>query len=140
MQYQKFNDHFIIRIDKGEEIVETLTKFCKQHSVKLGKITGVGATNKIKIGLFETAPKKYHASELTGDFEICSLTGNISTMDKEPYLHLHCTIADKNHNSFGGHLTSAYVSATFEVILEKIDGEIDRKFSEEIGLNLIYFR
>jgi uncharacterized protein len=48
-------------------------------------------------------------------------------------------IADKENKSMGGHLNSAIVSATFEGVIEIIDGEIDRKFSDEIGLNLIDF-
>ncbi len=50
-------------------------------------------------------------------------------MNGETYLHLHINIADTKQNTFGGHLTSAVVSATLEVIIDVIDGEVDRKFS-----------
>ena len=33
-------------------------------------------------------------------------------------------------------MNSAVVSATFEAIIDVMDGEIDREFSDEIGLNL----
>jgi len=36
-------------------------------------------------------------------------------------------------------LNSAVVSSTCEIIVEKIDGSVDRELSEEIGLNLIKF-
>jgi len=137
MQFKKFNNKYIIRIDKGEEIVETLKKFCKDNKITLGSVSGIGAANKIVIGLFETGTKKYHSQEFNGDFEIVPLAGNISTMKGETYLHLHANIADIKHNSFGGHLTSALVSATFETIIDSIDGEVDRKFSDGIGLNLL---
>ena len=139
MQFKKFNNKYIVRIDKGEEIVETIKKICKDNKIKLGSISGIGAANKIVLGLFETATKKYHSQEFNGDFEIVPLAGNISTMNGETYLHLHANIADLKHNSFGGHLTSAIVSATFETIIDTIDGEVDRKFSNEIGLNLLEF-
>ena len=137
MQFKKFNNKYIVRIDKGEEIVETLKKFCKDNKIKLGSVSGIGAANKIVLGLFETATKKYHSQEFNGDFEIVPLAGNISTMKGETYLHLHANIANLKHNSFGGHLTSALVSATFEAIIDAIDGEVDRKFNDEIGLNLL---
>ncbi len=137
MQYKKIATKYIVRIDKGEEIVETLKNICKENQIKLGSVSGIGAANKIIIGLFETGTKKYHSKEFSGDFEIVPLVGNISTMNGEIYLHLHANIADTKHNSFGGHLTSALVSATFEVIIDSIEGEVDRKFSDEVGLNLL---
>ena len=139
MEYRKFGDKYVIRMDKGEEIVNTLMNFCKEQGIKLGKVSAIGAVNKATIGLFKTSEKKYYSSELTGDFEITGLNGNISTMIGETYLHLHIGIADEKHNVYGGHLNSAVVSATCEMIVDVIDGEIDREFSEEIGLNLIKF-
>ena len=40
---------------------------------------------------------------------------------------------------FGGHLNRAIVSATYEMIINVIDGKVDRYFDEEIGLNLFEF-
>ena len=40
---------------------------------------------------------------------------------------------------FGGHLTRAVVSATCEMIVEVSDGIIERKFNDEVGLNLFEF-
>ncbi len=139
MEYRKFGNKFVLRLDKGEEIVQTLKQFCVENDIKLGTISGLGASNKLTIGLFETETKKYHSKELTGDYEICPLYGNISTMNGEVYLHIHVNVCDSENRSFGGHLNSAIVSATFEAVIEIIDGKLDRKFSDEIGLNLLKF-
>lgn len=40
---------------------------------------------------------------------------------------------------FGGHLNRAIVSATCEMVINIIDGKVDRAFEEEIGLNLMKF-
>lgn len=40
---------------------------------------------------------------------------------------------------FGGHLNRAIVRATCEMIINVIDGKVDRYFDEEIGLNLFEF-
>ena len=39
----------------------------------------------------------------------------------------------------GGHLNRAIISATAEIQIQVIDGEIGREFSQEIGLNLFKF-
>ena len=46
---------------------------------------------------------------------------------------------NENGEVFGGHLNKAIISATCEMVINIIDGKIDRKFNEEIGLNLLEF-
>jgi len=139
MKAKKFNNKYLIRIDKGEEIVETLKEFCEKEDIKLGTIVGIGATDRVKVGLFDVEKKEYHASELKDNFEITSLCGNISTMNKDVYLHLHINLCNNEHRCFGGHLNYAYVSATFEGVIEVIEGEVDRCLNDDIGLNLLDF-
>lgn len=139
MEYKKFGNKYVVRMDKGEEIVETLKNFCENEKITLGWVKGIGAVNKAKIGLFETSIKTYHSIELDGDYEITSLLGNISTMNGETYLHLHINLSDKEYKTYGGHLNSAVISATGELILETIEGTVDREFNKEIGLNLYKF-
>ncbi len=139
MEYKKFGNKYVLRMDKGEEVVETLKKFCEKENIKLGWLKGLGAVNKATIGLFETKIKEYHSVNLEGDFEITSLLGNISRMDGEVYLHLHVNLADEKYNTQGGHLSKAVISATGEFIIEEIDGEVGREFNDEVGLNLYKF-
>jgi len=137
MKTKKIGNKIIVRIDKGEEIVESLLNICKEYNVTLGSIMGLGATNKVTIGLFDVDTKKYHSEKFTGNYEIAPLTGNITMMNKEPYLHLHINVCDASHHSFGGHLNKAVVSATFEAIIDLIDGQVTRVFDDETGLNLL---
>ncbi|MGI6486518.1 MAG: DNA-binding protein [Thermoanaerobacterales bacterium] len=139
MEYKKFGNKYVMRIDKGEEIVDTLKKFCQDEKIKLGFVNGIGAVNKVRVGLFDTKSKQYNSAQLEGDYEITSLLGNISTKDGEVYLHLHINLSDANYNTRGGHLNSAVISGTGEIIIETIEGSVERQFSEEIGLNLYKF-
>jgi predicted DNA-binding protein with PD1-like motif len=137
MRYKRFENKVFVRIDKDEEIVETLRQICKILEIKLGTITGIGATDNVKIGLFNPNSKEYHSTELFDDHEIAPLYGNITSMDDKPYLHLHVNLCNKEHNSFGGHLESAIVSATSEVTIDIIKGKINRINDKNIGLNLM---
>jgi predicted DNA-binding protein with PD1-like motif len=139
MEARASGKHWVIRIDKGEEIVATLEQFCREKDIRLGTVSGIGATDHVTIGLFKTRTKEYVRKEVVGDHEITGLTGNISRMKGEVYLHLHINLSDASYHTFGGHLNSAVVSATCEVVVRALDGEVDREFSEEIGLNLFRF-
>jgi len=139
MKHVRFGNTYVLRLDKGEEVVGCLRKFVQENGIALGQVTGIGAANKIQLGLFDPDNKKYHSKEFIGNYEITQLSGNITRMDGKPYLHLHISIADEKHDTFGGHLNSAVVSATFEAIIEKIDGMVEREMNPQIGLNLLKF-
>lgn len=139
MEYRRFGNTFVIRIDKGEEIVKSLTTICEKEQIGLGWVKGIGAVNDVTIGLFETATKTYISKHLKGDYEITGLLGNISRMDRKPYLHLHINISGTDYNVLGGHLNSATVSATCEIILHTIEGKVGRQLDENIGINLYNF-
>ena len=136
MHYKKSGSIYILRIDRGEEIVSTLKDFCAGQKITLGTVQGIGAVGNAVIGLFETKTKDYHTTTLSGDHEITSLVGNITTMDGKPYLHLHITLSDATYLAFGGHLTSAVVSGTCELFIQVMDGWLERKFDAGVGLNV----
>ena len=68
-----------------------------------------------------------------------SLTGSVSTMDGKLYNHIHMSAGDKENKVVGGHLNRAVVGATCEMFIFVVDGQVDRKFNQEVGLNLLKF-
>lgn len=139
MEYRKFNNTIVARIDKGEEILDKIKEIANKENIKLANINALGATNDFTVGVFKTAEKKYYSNNFTGDFEIVSLTGTINTMNGEFYSHIHMSAGNDKGEVFGGHLNRAIVSATCEMVINIIDGTVDRVFNDEIGLNLFKF-
>ena len=139
MDYRRFKNTIVCRIDKGEEILEKIKEIALKENIKLANITALGATNDFTVGVFKTEEKKYYSNEFRGDFEIVSLTGTINTMNGEFYTHIHMSAGNDKGEVFGGHLNRAIVSATCEMVINIIDGVVDRDFNDEIGLNLFKF-
>ena len=139
MEYRRFGDTLIVRMDKGEEIVEQLTKLASDEHIALAEVSALGAVGDITVGVFYTGEKEYHSNRFQGDLEIVSLTGTVTAMEGKPYLHLHLSAGDKEGHVYGGHLNRAVISATCEMVVRCLDGAVGRKFSEEIGLNLLDF-
>lgn len=139
MEYNKFNNTYVVRINKGEEVVQKIKELCEKENIRTAEITGLGASNKIEIGIFNVNTKEYKTTTFNGMFEITSIVGNATRKDREVYLHMHINFSDETGAVKGGHLVRCEVSATSEIIINKIDGEVGRKLSNEIGLNLIKF-
>lgn len=139
MDYKRFDKKIVARIDKGEDILEQLEVISKKENIKLASVSALGATNDITVGVFHTAEKKYYAKHFTGDMEIVSLTGTVSTMNGEYYAHLHMSAGDTEGHVVGGHLNRAIISATCEMVIDIIDGQVDREKNEEAGLNTFKF-
>lgn len=139
MEYRKFENKIIVRIDKGEEILEKIKEIALQENIKLASINALGATNDFTVGVYKVDEKKYYSNEFKGNFEIVSLTGTINTMNGEFYTHIHMSAGNDKGEVFGGHLNKAVVSATCEMVIDIIDGKVDRYFDKEIGLNLFKF-
>ncbi len=136
MKYKRFDNTIVVRIDRGEEILQAVAELAERESIRLASISALGAVNEFTVGVFNTAEKKYYANEFSGAFEIVSLTGTINTMDGKFYAHLHMSAGNDKGEVFGGHLNRAVISATCEMIVTVIDGEVDRYHDDDVGLNL----
>ncbi len=139
MEYRKFNNTIVARIDRGEEIMEKIKEISLRENIKLANINALGAVDQITVGLYKVAEKQYFSNDFKQEMEIVSLTGSVNTMNGEYYSHLHIACADQSGNVVGGHLNKAVVSATCELFIHVIDGEIDRFKDEVTGLNLFKF-
>ena len=139
MEYRRFENTIVMRIDKDEEILDKIREIALKENIKLASVSALGATNNFTVGVFNVDEKKYYSNSFSGNFEIVSLTGTINTMDGEFYSHIHMSAGDSNGKVFGGHLNRAIVSATCEMVINVINGNVDRYFDEDIGLNLFKF-
>ena len=139
MEYRRFKDTYVVRIDRGEEIVEKVKELALKEGIRLANVNALGAVDDFTVGVYNVDEKQYHANHFEGPFEIVSLTGSINTMNGEFYSHLHMSCGDGTGAVFGGHLNRAVISATCEMFIRVIDGEVDRFHDEETGLNLFRF-
>ena len=139
MEYKKFGNKIIARIDKGEEILEKIKEIALKENIKLANVNALGATNDFTVGVYKVNEKKYYSNSFKGAYEIVSLTGSINTMNEKFYTHIHMSCGDEKGNVVGGHLNNAIVSATCEMFIDIIDGKVDMFNDEDTGLNLFKF-
>ena len=58
MEYRKFDDIIIARIDKGEEIIEKVKEIASVERIALAGVQAIGAVNRFTAGVFQTEEKK----------------------------------------------------------------------------------
>ena len=139
MQYKQSGSTYLVRIDLGEDIVESLKKLCENEQILLGRVEAIGATDHAVIGVYDPAKKEYYPEKIDEFMEIASLNGNITTMDGKPYIHLHTMLADQHHGIHGGHVLEMRVGATCEMFVTVLEGEVTRQKDEALGINLWTF-
>ena len=139
MIYKRFGDKLVIRLNRGDELVESIRDIMQKENIKAASITGLGAVGMLSMGIYNEEKKTYDNLEFNEMLEVTNLTGNISQMDGEIYHHLHITVGDHEGMAHAGHLNKAVISMTAEIFVDIIDGYIGRVYDDETGLNLIEF-
>lgn len=125
--------HYLIRINRGEEILAELTKFCQENNIFSGSFYGLGACGEAELGHYSVETKQYSKQVFTGEFEVTNLTGIIT--DKK--IHVHATMADNKFQTHAGHLARMVISGACEIHLFADAEPVSRKHDEETGLELL---
>ena len=59
MEYRRFNDTVVLRLDPGDEVCASVLKVAELEQIRLAEITGIGAARSFSIGVFDPNLKKY---------------------------------------------------------------------------------
>jgi uncharacterized protein len=137
MEHLKTKSGYFLRFEKGEDIVSTLTDFLTEVGVAFASLQGIGALDEAELGFFDSSRKTYLRREFAEDFEIASLSGNVSLVDGGPFPHIHVALSDPEFRVVGGHLFYGRVSVTCEMNLTVFEGEVHRHEDSGTGLKLM---
>ena len=81
MEYRRFQDTLIVRIDRDEEILAQLRAVAEQEGVRLASVEALGAVSDFTVCVYDVTEKKFYSNRFQGAYEIVSLTGTVSTKD-----------------------------------------------------------
>ncbi len=137
MFFKKTGKSYVIRFGRGEKIIASLMSLCEAEKIEAGFFNGLGAAGEVELVHYSLPEKEYSSLKLSGQYEITSLHGNVSTLDGKPYIHSHVTVGDDKFEAKSGHLKEAVVSVTAEIVLMILEGKLTRVMDQEVGLNLL---
>jgi len=135
---QDGKNHVII-LERGEDVIPTLEKYCAENKIVAGVFTGIGAVHNIEIGYYDFEKREYHFRSEAGDFEVASMNGNVAQFEGKPFIHVHAVLSrcDKTLECIGAHIKKASVAVTLEVFLTEMNVGLTRKHDDFIGLKLL---
>jgi len=137
MKYFVLGPTYIIRLDAGDRIIESLRSLCEQDRIGAGVLNGLGTVSEAELGWFDRDAGEYRTVRVQEPCEIVSLHGNVSLLDGKPFVHCHIALGDREFKVRGGHLREAVVSETAEIVLTRYNEEIGRRKDERKGLYLL---
>lgn len=147
MKYIKDGASYIVRIDRGEEVLDKLNEFVKETDLKAATISGIGACSEVELGVYSVKKREYIKNKYEGEFEILSLNGNITRDGDKPYVHLHIMISDgmvlAGSLTFGmgvtvgGHLNKCIISGTCELRIDECENTYQRRVDDKTGIKII---
>jgi predicted DNA-binding protein with PD1-like motif len=139
---------FFIKVLPGECLVDTLTRFTLREGVRNSVIlSAIGSVRNVRLNDIKTGAKlpitaaRLTPHEIEGPLELLGLTGNIVPDDAgAPVCHLHIIASKSSGDVVGGHMQSAEVFASCEIVLAELLAEgITRHQSAAAGTTTIYF-
>jgi predicted DNA-binding protein with PD1-like motif len=128
---------FALIFDKGDEVMEELTEFAREERLTAGHFTAIGALSDATLGYFDRTRKDYTKIQVDEQVEVLSLVGDVAVDGREPKIHAHIVLGKADGTAHGGHLISAHVWPTLELILTAPPGHLRRRSDPETGLALL---
>jgi uncharacterized protein len=95
---------FAVVLEMGDDVLECLLAFAKEHRLSAAEFTGLGAFSDCVLGFFDWEKKDYIKIPIREQVEVLALIGNIALKDGEPKLHPHITLGKADGTAHGGHL------------------------------------
>ncbi len=135
MRSRRVPGGYLVRLDKGEEALSTLTEFVTDKKIPCGVLQGIGAVHDVELGYFDLKINNYRRKKVKRTVEVVSLLGNISYLKNKPFVHAHVTVAGPDQKLLGGHFFKGTVAVTLEIYIQVINRKLHRYHDPEMGFN-----
>ena len=138
MQYREMPSGYIIVLDRGEEVLEELTRFATETGVRAAAFQGIGAVESVTLGYYDLSAQKYERGSWVEELEVASLLGNLAVVDGGPFPHVHGVFGRRDFSALAGHVFEAVVSVAMEITALTSPEAFHRQAVDFCDLKLIH--
>jgi predicted DNA-binding protein with PD1-like motif len=137
LTYRAVEGSYVVRLQRGSRVMETLNEFIKAKKIAAGVVSAIGAVEDVELGYFRLSDRQYLRKHFPDIYELVFFSGNISYVKGEPFVHAHAVLSDPDYRPIAGHFFDGTVAVTLEVYVTVFEEKITRSHDEETGLNLL---
>ena len=138
MTYHFDSYNYVLRLDKGEELIEVLDRFAREQKLQSVWLSGLGGALSAELGYYNLETQSYEWNSIDELTEITALQGNLAWEDDQPKWHVHATLGKRDLSAVGGHVKKLIVGGTCELFLHRIfDTKLTRSHDNGVGLSLL---
>ncbi len=138
MEIARTSQFVMLRLDHGEDILESVKKATQEEKSTMIVVAGLGMISDFELGFFDRG--NYLKKSYAAPHELLALQGSVSTKG-EPRLHIHATVANDEHEAFGGHLMGGKVWMSNEIGLVRLEGSSsERVFDKEKKVGILHLQ
>jgi len=135
--FQVSQRRFLLQLEHGEEVKDTLRGFADAHNIGAGVLRGLGAAERGELDFYHLPDQRHERFSVDEATEVSGLVGNLTRGEGgEPVVHLHVTLSRRDGSTLGGHVKRLIAGATLEIDLEVLPGTVRRKLDPAVGLFL----
>jgi uncharacterized protein len=120
-----------------EAVMPGLKRLAREQRLSGCHFTGIGAFAEVVLGYWDPQTMTYLENRISEQVEVLSLIGNVAQGDGEPRIHAHVIVGKRDGTAHGGHLMSAQVRPTLEIVLTESAGHLRRQIDPETQLPLL---
>lgn len=118
--------HIVAVFDKGDEASERLADVARLHAMTAASFTAIGAFESVTLGWFDPEERDYRPIAVDEQVEVVSLVGDVSVHEGDVMVHAHVVVGCRDRSTRGGHLLSATVWPTLEVVFTETPAVLRR--------------
>lgn len=127
---------YILRINEGEHIIDSIHKFLKLQNIKTASISLVGAVEWAKIVTPDISKEDMPDRESRIDKHM-EIVGHGNVVEGEA--HIHAAFGEKGGDGHCGHLVEAEAFVFVEAIIQEITGIKVRRVADSSGFKGLVF-
>lgn len=129
---------YALVLETGDEVMDCLGRFARDAGVTGATLSAIGAFRRAEIAYFDWETKAYLDIPVEEQVEVAALNGDIGVDEAgAPALHVHLVLGRRDGTALAGHLKSAEVRPTLEIVVTETPGYLRRVKDAETGLTLI---
>lgn len=130
------NEYLLVFTDPDCEVMGALNDFAAANNIPSGRIQAIGSVSSATLAWWSADTKNIEKFTATGQFELVSFLGNITSNPTGPRIHAHAVMTGPG-GLVAGHAVALTPRASVEVSVTIFDTPVNRVLKDEFGLWII---